>query len=90
MALADVQFTQPTGGASYVGDSLIQMSWQDSGNSPSLSDLTIDMINLCAGGNDMGTFQCSLAMLVTDGAFSAGNTASGTIPAIVGADAVLG
>lgn len=88
--LADVEFVTPTAGAALTGDTVVSIAWQDSGTAPSISDLTNYVINLCAGGNTAGSFECSLAVLVAGGAFSSGNTASGTIAESIGADATNG
>jgi len=89
-ALADIHFTAPAAAASLQAGSTITMTWQDSGVAPSLADLTNYVINLCAGGNTAGSFLCTLSTLVAGGVFSADNSATATIPAGVGADAVNG
>jgi len=88
--LADVQFTAPAAAASLQAGSTISMTWQDSGVAPSLADLTNYVINLCAGGNTAGSFLCTLSTLVAGGVFSTDNSATATIPAGVGANAVNG
>lgn len=84
--LADVAFVTPGAGSSYAGGSSISISWQDSGNAPLLSQLTNYVINLCAGGNEAGSFQCSLGVVVAGGAFSDGDAATGMIGAGWGQD----
>ena len=54
--LADVEFTSPAAGATLTGGGSISIEWQDSGNAPSISDLTTYQLFLCAGGNDDTTF----------------------------------
>lgn len=88
--LADIQFTAPAAGAALKAGSVVTIAWKDSGKAPLLSDLTNYVINLCAGGNTVGSFQCSFATLVNGGTFSTGNTASATIPAAVGAASTNG
>ncbi len=83
--LADVQLTAPAGGASVRGGSVILIEWKESGVAPSIADLTNYVINLCAGGNDPGTFECSLATLRSRGTFAHGDSTNGNIPTNVGA-----
>jgi len=86
-AIADVEFITPAAGSAYVGGGTIGVSWKDSNIAPALSDLTNYVINLCAGGNDAGSFECSYGVIEAGGAFSSGNTASGVIVPTVAADA---
>ncbi|KAM3419872.1 hypothetical protein BST61_g3201 [Cercospora zeina] len=82
-ALADVKFTTPAAGATISAGS-ISIKWDDSGNTPRLSDLTTYQIQLMQGGNDDGT-SVALAVLSAKGAHSAGTSAVGTIdPTISG------
>lgn len=87
---ADVSFVSPSASSSYAGGSSISISWQDSGNAPLLSQLTNYVINLCAGGNDAGSFQCTLGVVKAGGAFSDGDATTGTIGAGWGQDATNG
>lgn len=57
IALADVKFTLPTAGATVTGGT-ISIKWEDSGSSPSISDLTGYQLFLCAGGNAEGSYVC--------------------------------
>ena len=57
-AFADVDITSPAAGATAVGGQLLQISWKDSGTSPSISELQSFQLFLCAGGNDAGSFVC--------------------------------
>jgi hypothetical protein len=50
--LADVRFTKPAAGASIAGGTVLQVEWEDSGDAPSISDLTTYQLFLCAGGNE--------------------------------------
>jgi len=86
-AFADVEFIKPAPGSAYVGGGTIGVSWKDSNIAPALSDLTNYVINLCAGGNDAGSFECSYGVIEAGGSFSSGNTASGVIVATTAADA---
>lgn len=86
-AIGDVEFITPAAGSAYVGGGTIGVSWKDSNIAPALSDLTNYVINLCAGGNDAGSFECSYGVIEAGGAFSSGNTASGVIAPTVAADA---
>ena len=83
--LADVQLTAPAGGASVRGGSVTLIEWKESGAAPSIADLTNYVINLCAGGNDQGTFECSLTTLQSGGTFANGDSTTGIIPINVGA-----
>jgi hypothetical protein len=53
---ADIRFTTPAGGETFTGGGSIQAAWSDSGDAPSISDLTTYQLFLCAGGNDDGTY----------------------------------
>ena len=55
-AFADVEITSPSAGATEVGGQLLQVSWKDSGTSPSISELQSFQLFLCAGGNAAGSF----------------------------------
>lgn len=90
LSRATIEITDPAAGSSYIGGGSVEVAWTDSGTYPTLSALTTYVLNLCAGGNDIGTFECSLAALSTDGSFSWGNYFSATIPAAAGADAGMG
>lgn len=56
LATADVEFTKPTAGQKLTGGGSITVEWKDSGDAPSLSDLTTYTLTLCAGGNEEGQF----------------------------------
>jgi hypothetical protein len=88
--LADVTFITPAASSSYAPGNLLTISWQESGNAPLLSDLTNYVINLCAGGNTAGSYQCSLAILKQGGSFSDGNQVTGTVATSWGQDAING
>lgn len=55
---ADIKFTSPAGGETFSGGGSIRAAWADSGDAPSISDLTSYQLFLCAGGNDEGTYVC--------------------------------
>jgi hypothetical protein len=86
-AIADVEFITPAPGSAYVGGGTLGVSWKDSGIAPALSDLTNYVINLCAGGNDAGSFECSYGVIEAGGSFASGNAASGVIVATTAEDA---
>ncbi|KAF2763134.1 hypothetical protein EJ05DRAFT_472066 [Pseudovirgaria hyperparasitica] len=79
---ADVEFTKPAAGATINGGGAIEVAWKDSGSSPSLSDLTGYVIELCAGSNQEFSV---LAPVVENGIFTTGNAAQGVTMATVGA-----
>jgi len=79
LAIADVRFQSPAPGSSYAAGAALPISWTESGQAPLLSQLTNYVINLCAGGNAAGSFQCSLGVLKAGGAFTAGNVVAGVI-----------
>ncbi|KAF2180633.1 beta-1,6-glucan boisynthesis protein-like protein [Zopfia rhizophila CBS 207.26] len=82
---ADVEFTSPKAGASLTGGTAIEVEWKDSGEDPSLTDLTTYELFLCAGGNDAASI-VQLAAITTSGQFTVGgNKAIGTIGIGVGA-----
>lgn len=56
VSLATVEFTSPIAGATVAGGSTITVEWKDSGEAPSISDLTSYQLFLCAGGNDATSF----------------------------------
>jgi len=87
-ALADIEFTSPAAGAKLTGGGSINIEWKESGNSPSISDLTTYQLFLCAGGNDDTTF-IQLTAITTSGTFAAGNKAIGTVGVGVGASTPL-
>jgi hypothetical protein len=56
--LADIKFTSPAGGETFTGGGSIQVKWTDSGDAPSLSDLSTYQLLLCAGGNEETAIVC--------------------------------
>ncbi|KZF21542.1 hypothetical protein L228DRAFT_248266 [Xylona heveae TC161] len=80
--LADIEFTSPAAGQT-LQPGTITFTWKDSGDSPSISDLKSYQLFLCAGGNTDGTYD-QLTVLQTNGDFSTGNSASGSIVASIG------
>ncbi|GIZ43267.1 hypothetical protein CKM354_000649900 [Cercospora kikuchii] len=82
-ALADVKFSKPAAGAT-LSAGTISIEWDDSGDTPKLSDLTSYQIQLMQGGNDDSS-SVALAVLSAKGAHSAGMAAQGTVdPAVSG------
>lgn len=69
--LADVEFTKPAAGAAIAAGAL-SIAWKDSGDSPSLDDLTTYQIDLMAGGDtDADSVRCEgllgdLRMLINE------------------------
>lgn len=91
VVLADVQFISPAPGSAYTAGASLPISWAESGQAPLLSQLTNYVINLCAGGNAAGSFQCTLGVVKAGGAFADGNVVGGVIvQAGWGEDAVDG
>jgi hypothetical protein len=76
LALADVEFTVPAAGASVAGGTAFTVTWKDSGDAPSLSDLSAYQLLLYSGSN---TAPQQLYSLST-GSFSSGNTLTVTVP----------
>jgi len=74
---ADVEFTSPAAGAN-VPVGTIEVQWEDSGDDPSLLDLTQYTLSLVVGGNDK---MLPIATFESGGKFTDGNSATGTIPA---------
>lgn len=52
LALADVQFTSPDGGATVAGGKAISITWKESGEKPPIADLVSYSLYLWAGGNE--------------------------------------
>jgi len=75
-AFADVEFTSPAAGASVPGGTAFSVTWKDSGNAPSLSDLTSYQLFLCTGSN---TDITQLYPITTAGTFTS-SSQSVTIP----------
>ncbi|KAK3691206.1 Cell wall synthesis protein kre9 precursor [Vermiconidia calcicola] len=76
----DVEFTSPAAGAK-VDVGTIDVQWKESGVSPPIVDLTVYTLVLLVGGNNDGNDTLTIATFQTEGDFSSGNNASGTIPA---------
>ncbi|KAF2152132.1 hypothetical protein K461DRAFT_269185 [Myriangium duriaei CBS 260.36] len=77
---ADVKVASPAAGVSFVAGGAIPITMADSGTAPAISLLSTYNIALMAGGNTAATM-VQLAMLVPNGAFSAGLVAQGVVPA---------
>jgi hypothetical protein len=82
LALADVKFTVPAPGASMPGGTAFAVTWVDSGDAPSISDLTAYQLFLYSGSNASPQQLYS----ITTAAFSAGNTLSVTVPVGIGGE----
>ncbi|KAF2197532.1 hypothetical protein GQ43DRAFT_444175 [Delitschia confertaspora ATCC 74209] len=84
---ADVEFISPKAGSTLNGGGAIEIEWKDSGEAPSIADLTTYQLFLCAGGNDEATMIPCPALTPTPGQFSVtGNKATGTVGIGIGAD----
>lgn len=81
---ADVEFTAPAAGATVTGGSTLDVEWKESGTSPPITSFSTYQLFLCAGGNDAGSF-LPLIPLSTNGEYSAGNSAAGTVQVGIGA-----
>ena len=79
LVFADVEFLSPAAG-NFVAVGTIDVSWQDSGRAPSIDELTIYTLSLMVGG-DGEDEMVEITPFVSGGDFSAGDSASGTIPA---------
>ena len=75
---ADVEFTSPAAGAS-IAAGTIDVQWEESGIAPPIQDLTGYTLVLMVGGNEDGDM-LALTTFVSQGAFTSGNQATGTIP----------
>jgi hypothetical protein len=77
---ADVKFSLPEAGASIAGGTAFTVTWADSGDAPSLSDLSTYTLFLFSGSN------AAPAQLYQLGAstLAAGNTVSVTVPVGIG------
>jgi hypothetical protein len=80
LALADVKFTFPAPGASIPGGTAFSIAWVDSGDAPSISDLTAYQLFLYSGSNAAP----QQLYIITTASFSAGNTLSVTVPVSIG------
>jgi hypothetical protein len=76
LALADVEFTVPAAGQSVPGGTAFTVTWIDSGDAPSISDLSAYQLLLYSGSN---TAPQQLSSLGT-GSFTSGNTLTVTVP----------
>jgi hypothetical protein len=81
---ADVKFTSPAPGDIVAGGGALTVKWIESGDSPSISDLSTYQLFLCAGGNDDAS-SIQLEVITTQGLFANGNEAEGTVMAGLGA-----
>lgn len=81
---ADVKVVSPAAGASITGNT-IDIEWEESGESPPITDFANYAIFLCAGGNDPSDF-VPLATLIATGDYKKGNSISVTFETGLGAD----
>jgi hypothetical protein len=56
LCAADVKFTSPPAGATLDGGGVLTVEWEESGDEPSISDLSTFELFLCAGGNEEGSY----------------------------------
>ena len=75
---ADVQFTSPAAGST-VAAGTIDVQCKNSAIAPSIQDLTGYTLVLMVGGNEDGNM-LALTTFVSQGTFTSGNQATGTIP----------
>lgn len=80
LAFADVEFTVPAPGATVAGGTAFTVTWIDSGDAPSLADLSAYQLMLYTGSNAAPQQLLSLS----NGAFTGGNTLTVTVPAGTG------
>jgi hypothetical protein len=80
---ADVEVQLPKAGDTITGTQL-EIQWQDSGNSPALTDLASYQLFLCAGGNTESSY-IQLSTLVTNGDFANGDSITVPISLTLGA-----
>lgn len=80
LAFADVEFTIPAAGASVPGGVAFTITWKDSGDAPSIGDLSAYQFFLFSGSNTAPQQLYALA----NAAFSDGNTVTATIPTTIG------
>jgi hypothetical protein len=79
LVFADVSFVSPAPGASVPGGTAFTVTWKDSGNAPSIADLTTYQLFLYSGSN--AAPQQLYVITATPATFaSTGNTATVTIP----------
>ena len=82
LASADVKFTLPAPGASIPGGTAFSVAWVDSGDAPSISDLTAYQLFIYSGSNAAPQQLHS----ITTASFSARNTFSVTAPVGIGGE----
>jgi hypothetical protein len=84
----DVKFTAPAAGAD-VPVGTIRVQWEESGVAPRIQDLTAFTLDLMTGGNSDADM-LSLTTFESQGSFSTGNEATGTIPSGIAGSATNG
>jgi hypothetical protein len=80
---ADIRFTSPAAG-SVLPVGPLHVAWIESGEAPTMDKLTSYQLFFCAGGNSEDTI-LQLFPIVTQGRFTDGNQALGTINPFLGA-----
>lgn len=83
LASAGIKFTSPLAGAKLTAGTAITVEWEEGGSGPAITDLLNYQLFLIAGGNDEKD-QFQVAIITTQGAFTAGNTASALVTTTVG------
>lgn len=81
-ALAYPKFTEPAAGSTKDATSTLSIKWEDSEDSPSISQLSTYQLFLVGGGNDES--KQVISTLVSDGKFSDGNVATSTVNVSLG------
>ncbi|KAK9244864.1 hypothetical protein V1506DRAFT_539906 [Lipomyces tetrasporus] len=61
---ADVEFVIPQAGASYAAANVLTVTWQDNGDSPSMTDMSTATLKLC-GNTDATDFDCFFTIFPT-------------------------
>ncbi|KAF2163841.1 hypothetical protein M409DRAFT_56956 [Zasmidium cellare ATCC 36951] len=79
LVLADVKFTSPAAGAN-VAPGSIAVAWEDSGDSPSIDDLSSYTLQLMVGGNSDDDSMPVISIGDAQGDFSTGSKVTGTVP----------
>jgi hypothetical protein len=84
-AIAYPEFTVPAAGASVPGGTAFTVTWKDSGDAPSISDLSAYQLFLYSGSNASPQ---QLYTLSTGKTFTSGNSISVKVPLTIGGPTV--